>query len=113
MTFIESGYSAYSGQKCRAGFRLSPGTFVTVDSAMAGDGEGINNTQKNRHTRMVGAQNTKKEGVDTVHTLGFGFSCTGVGLGRTGDVFGSVADFQGERLVRVPPRARVFPVQGL
>jgi hypothetical protein len=59
------------------------------------------------------AQNGTKEGVDSVHTLGFGFGCTGLGLGRNGDVFERVADSQGERLVRVPPRARVFPVQGL
>jgi hypothetical protein len=59
------------------------------------------------------AEMVTKEGVDSVHTLGFGFGCTGVGLGRTGDVLGGVADFQGERLVRVPSRARVFPVQGL
>jgi len=25
---------------------------------------------------------TQKEGVDSVHTLGFGFGCTGIGLGR-------------------------------
>jgi hypothetical protein len=55
----------------------------------------------------------KKEGVDTVHILGFGFGCTGLELRRIGEVFSSVADFQGERLVRVPPWARVFPLQGL
>jgi hypothetical protein len=54
-----------------------------------------------------------KEGVHNVHTLGFGFGCTGVGLGRIGDVFGRGSVFQGERLVRVPSRARVFPVQRL
>jgi hypothetical protein len=55
----------------------------------------------------------KKEGVDSVHTWGFVFGCTGIGLGRIGDVFGRGADLLGERLVRVPPRARVFPVQRL
>jgi hypothetical protein len=35
----------------------------------------------------------------------------GIGPGRTEEVFGGVADLLGERLVRVPPRARVFPVQ--
>jgi hypothetical protein len=55
------------------------------------------------------ASKRTKRGVDTVHTLGFGFGCTGLGPGRTGDVFGRVADFQEERLVRVPPRAHVIP----
>jgi hypothetical protein len=36
-----------------------------------------------------------KEGVHNVHTLGFGFGCTGIGLGRIGEVFGGVADFHG------------------
>ena len=42
-----------------------------------------------------GAEAGKKEGVHNVHTLGFGSGRTGVGLGRIGDVFGGVADFQG------------------
>jgi hypothetical protein len=54
----------------------------------------------------------KKEGVDTVHTLGFGFGCTTIGLGRIGEVFERVADSLGERLVRVPPRAQCFPRSG-
>jgi hypothetical protein len=54
----------------------------------------------------------KKQGVDSVHTLGFGFGCTDIGLVRIGDVFGGVADFQGERLVRVPPRAQCFRRSG-
>jgi hypothetical protein len=66
-----------------------------------------------RACSLDGASRDKKEGVDIVHTLGFGFGCTGVGPGRSGDVFGGVADYQGERLVRVPSWARVFPVQGL
>jgi hypothetical protein len=50
-------------------------------------------------------QMLEKEGVDSVHTPGFGFGCIGVGLGRIKDVFEKVANFQGERLVRVPSRA--------
>ena len=56
-----------------------------------------------------GHQAGTKEGVDTVHTLGFGFSCTGLGLARIGDIFERMADLQGERLVRVPPPARRLP----
>jgi hypothetical protein len=36
-----------------------------------------------------------------------------LGLGRIGDGLGEVSVFKGWRPVRVPPRARVFPVQGL
>lgn len=63
--------------------------------------------------RCVVPQRAKKGGVHNVHTLGSGFSCSGVGLGRIGEVFESGADFQGERLVRVPPRARVSAGQRL
>jgi hypothetical protein len=45
-----------------------------------------------------GLRMRKKEGVHNVHTRGFGFGCTGVRPGRMGDVFGGVADYQGERL---------------
>ena len=64
-------------------------------------------------TSLGSASRAQKEGVHIVQTLGFGLSCTGVILVRIGEVFGGVAVFLGERLVRVPPRARVFPVQGL
>ena len=38
----------------------------------------------------------RKEGVHSVHTaLGFGFSCTSLGLGRIGDVFGGKGGFAG------------------
>jgi hypothetical protein len=43
----------------------------------------------------LGLKVLTKEGVDSVHTLGFGFGCTGLGLGRITDVFGGVADLQG------------------
>jgi hypothetical protein len=46
---------------------------------------------------------------EQVSTLGFGFGWTGIGVGRIGDVFGRAAASQGEPLVRVPHRARVFP----
>lgn len=38
---------------------------------------------------------SKKEGVN-VHTSGFEFGWTGLGRGCIGEVFGGVADFQGE-----------------
>jgi len=38
---------------------------------------------------------TQKEGVDSVHTLGFGFGCTGVGLGRMGRTLGEWRFFWG------------------
>jgi hypothetical protein len=47
-----------------------------------------------------------------VHTLGFGSGRSGAGLGRIAELFGGVADFRGLDPVRVPPRARVFPVRG-
>ena len=50
-----------------------------------------------------GLKMVTKEVMNIVHTFGFGFSCISVGLCRIGEVFGGVADFQGERLVRVPP----------
>lgn len=36
-----------------------------------------------------------KEGVDSVHTLGFVFGCISMGLGRIGEVFERGADFRG------------------
>jgi len=54
-----------------------------------------------------------KEGVHNVHTLGFGSGRTGSGLGRIAEVSGERRIFKGRNPVRVPPRARVFPVQGL
>ncbi len=37
----------------------------------------------------------QKEGVDTVHTFGFGLGRTSAGLARIGDVFGGVAESRG------------------
>ena len=45
--------------------------------------------------RRVPRQREEKEGVHTVHTLGFGFGCTGAGLGRIGDVSGEWRLFRG------------------
>ena len=55
----------------------------------------------------------KKDGVHNVHTLGFGSCRTGAGLARIAEDFGERRKFTGWNPVRVPPRARVFPVQGL
>ncbi|MDQ0864639.1 hypothetical protein QF036_002220 [Arthrobacter globiformis] len=117
MTFIESHPHACSGQKRPAKvvrrIPAQPGNVVAVDRAGAGGGEGFHTTKRIVTLEWWWLKMLTKEGVDSVHTLGFGFGCTGLGLGRTGEVFGGEADFQGERLVRVPPRARVFPIQGL
>ena len=43
-----------------------------------------------------------------VHTLGFGFGCTGIGLVRIGDVFGGGADFQGLAPGSSPTSGTVF-----
>jgi hypothetical protein len=39
------------------------------------------------HADGLGLKVLTKEGVDSVHTLGFGFGCTGLGLVRIGEVF--------------------------
>src|SRR5687768_7242961 len=49
-----------------------------------------------------------KEGVHNVHTLGFGFGCTGIGLGRIGDVFGGGLCFQGLAPGSSPTSGTVF-----
>jgi hypothetical protein len=54
----------------------------------------------------------KKEGVHNVHTWGFGFGCTGAGLGRIGEVFGGVADWQGPEPGSSPTSRTVFPRSG-
>ena len=56
----------------------------------------------------------KKEGVHNVHTWGFGFGCTGAGLGRIGEVFGGVAGLQGWEPGPSPTSRTVFsPFRGL
>jgi hypothetical protein len=120
MRFTASESSAWSAHHCSAHFvsrvPAEPGNVLSsqLACAAAGGGEGFPVPQKDRHKRTGwGSKCSQKEGVDTFHTLGFGFGCTGLGAGRIGEDFGREADSQGERLVRVPPRARVFPVQGL
>ena len=61
---------------------------------------------------LVLQQYGPKEGVHNVHTLGFGFGCTGVGPGRIGDVFGGVADFQGLAPGSSPTSGTCFPCSG-
>ncbi|MDQ0821452.1 hypothetical protein QFZ79_003829 [Arthrobacter sp. V4I6] len=51
-----------------------------------------------------------KEGVHNVHTWGFGFGCTGVGLRRIGEVFGDIADFQGQESGSSPTSGTRFPL---
>ena len=55
-----------------------------------------------------GLEMPTKEGVHTVHTLGFRLACTGIGPGRIGDVFGGVADFQGLAPGSSPTSGTVF-----
>jgi len=56
-----------------------------------------------------GAKVDKKGGVHNVHTRGFGFGCTGIRLGRIGEVFAGVADFQGLAPGSSPTSGTCFP----
>lgn len=103
MTFIESHPSACSGQKRPAKvLRRIPAQPGNVGGVAAGGGEGFSTSGGTVHAGPSWLKMLTKEGVDSVHTLGFGFGCTGVGPGRIGEDFGRVADFQERRLVRVP-----------
>jgi hypothetical protein len=120
MAFNEFQFSAWSAHHCSAHFvsrvPAEPGNVVSsqLACAAAGGGEGIPSAAiGSSHSYGLGFKRLKKEGVDSVHTWGFGFGCTGIGPGRIADVFERAADLREERLVRVPPRARVSPVQGL
>ena len=109
MTFIESNPSACSGQKRPAKvLHRIPAKPRKVDGVAAAGGEGFSTSGGTIHAGPSWLKMLTKEGVDSVHTLGFGFGCTGVGPGRIGENFGRVADFQEGRLVRVPPRAQCF-----
>ncbi len=54
----------------------------------------------------------EKVGVHNVHTRGFGFGCTGIGLGRIREVFGGVAYFQGMAPGSSPTSGTCFPCSG-
>jgi hypothetical protein len=56
-----------------------------------------------------GRERGQKEGVDSVHTLGFGLGRTGAELGRNADVFGKVAEIQGLECSSSPTSGTVFP----
>jgi hypothetical protein len=92
MTLVETpalGLLCNNAQLFRAsGFRLSPRSIVTVGGAAARVHRGSQRRKRAVRLGRIRAQNAHKEGVHNVHTLGFGFGCTGVGLGRTGDVSG-------------------------
>jgi hypothetical protein len=61
-----------------------------------------------------GAEAGKKEGVHNVQTLGFGSGRTGAGLGRIAEIFGGVAEIQGQEPGSSPTSGTVFPqVRGL
>ena len=63
-----------------------------------------------RFSSLVGgAEVGKKEGVHNVHTLGFGSGRTGAGLGRIAEVFGGVAEWQGQESGSSPTSGTVFP----
>ena len=57
----------------------------------------------------LGTELARKEGVHNVHTLGFGPGRTRAGLGRIGEEFGGVADFQGLEPGSSPTSGTVFP----
>ncbi len=119
MTLAESTPSACSHINCLAHFvsriPAEPGNIIRrrSSSPQLVAERGIPNAQGTVTLDGWGLKMPTKEGVHIVHTLGFGFGCTGIGLGRTGDVFGGEGLFKGWHPVRVPPRARVFPAQGL
>jgi hypothetical protein len=118
MTLAESKPSACSAHHCSAHFvsripaepgnivrRICPSSqlvvergFPTPKAAVTLDGFGLN-------------MPTKK-GVHNVHTLGFGFACSGIGLGRIGDVFGGVAGFRGLAPGSSPTSGTCFPCSG-
>ena len=63
-----------------------------------------------RQTSGPATKRGKKEGVHNVHTLGFGSSRTGAGLGRIAEVFGGSADIQGLESGSSPTSGTVFPL---
>jgi hypothetical protein len=114
MTFIESHPSGCSGQKrpAKVGCRI-PAQPGNVRGVAAGGGEGFSTSRGTVHAGPSWLKMLTKEGVHNVHTLGFGFGCTGVGLGRTDDVFGRMAAFQRLAPGSSPTSGRVPPVHGL
>jgi hypothetical protein len=56
------------------------------------------------------SREVQTEAVHNVHTQGFGSGRTGAGLGRTADVFGGVASFQGLEPGSSPTSGTAYPV---
>jgi hypothetical protein len=111
MTFAESQPAVCSAPKCSANvvrrIRMSPETWVQGKLA-----KGVEKDSPclNGPGQAAGccSNMTQKVGVHNVHPLGFGFGCTGAGLGRIGEVCGGVAGFQGLAPGSSPTSGTVF-----
>ena len=111
MTFIESLPLACSGQEASGQDRKSDtGCAWENSDTRRGDGGPLRGNLLALKCHLVGGglKTGTKEGVHSVHTLCFGFGCTGVGLVRIGDVFGGGADLQGEEPCSSPTSGTVF-----
>ena len=108
MTFIESHPSGCSGQKRPAKVVCRIKALRNVRGVAAGGGEGFSTSRGTIHAGPSWLRTLTKEGVHNVHTWGFGFGCTGIGLGRIGEVFGGVAGFQGLAPGSSPTSGTVF-----
>jgi hypothetical protein len=121
MRFTASESSAWSAHHCSAHFLsrvpAEPGNVVSqlaCAAAGGGGGEGFPAPRKDRHTRTGWGSKCSQKRVRTMCTPWASDSVVPApdwaGLEM---FFGRGSDYQGERLVRVPSRARVSPVQGL
>jgi hypothetical protein len=102
----ESRPLAWSAQTCSANFVCRIPAEPCPAEGKTAESSGV---RKSAGHPLNGVQGRQKEGVHNVHTLGFGFGCTGVGLVRIGDVFGGVAGFQGLAPGSSPTSGTVFP----
>ena len=110
MAFIEPRHPACPGSKCLAQvvnrIPVQPGN---VGGVAAGGGEGFSTSRGTVHADRSWLKMLTKVGVHIVHTRGFGFGCTGTGLGRIAEVFGGVAGFQGQAPGSSPTSGTCFP----
>ena len=107
MKFVDFSRKPVRVVRCLFGACSVPKTYSSYSSEIEPCPDG-------RLSSPVGVAEVGKKRVCTMCTpLGFGSGRTGSGLGRIAEVSGERRIFKGRNPVRVPPRARVFPVQGL
>ena len=89
MTLVDSKPATWPARLCSVEVpRRDPANAPQCDDNGTNDDEQTLVSSSSRragrlaHRRII--KSTQKEDVDSVHTLGFGFGCTGIGLGRTG-----------------------------